>query len=413
MPGVNAMTSRLPLLLLAVASVALAQPAPAEQVVEVEGDAAIVGGNTLGAKDKAIEVALRRAVEQACGTLVSSTSLVEKSQLVEDRIYTQAKGYVSKYELLPGGGEAKGVYTVKVKATVGTGKLSDALGAIGLTLARKGLPRVAVLMVEQRIDDSMPVVWWTEAGRKAGHATVSQRIAESTLLEGWLKAGFTFVDPETVASGARVAGVLDGAPGESVVRQLGDKLSEADVIIVGNALAKKAADLKDLVGDSHGAKDLKGISCTGTVTLRVLNADNAAEVLAAGEESKIVSQLDGLTCGRAALVEATKVLSARLQQDVIAKWNSQLANGSRVRVTFKGVDSVGTFSKLKAAMGAQIRGATVTGSPRFNAGKADFDVLLKGAVEEAAEQLEAWKVAGKKVKVVSMTANTIDAEIAK
>ena len=139
MPGVNAMTSRLPLLLLAVASVALAQPAPAEQVVEVEGDAAIVGGNTLGAKDKAIEVALRRAVEQACGTLVSSTSLVEKSQLVEDRIYTQAKGYVSKYELLPGGGEAKGVYTVKVKATVGTGKLSDALGAIGLTLARKGL----------------------------------------------------------------------------------------------------------------------------------------------------------------------------------------------------------------------------------------------------------------------------------
>ncbi len=405
--------ARLPLLSLVVASLALAQAAPAEQTVEVEGEAAIVGGNALGAKDKAIEVALRRAVEQVCGALVSATTLVEKSQLVEDRIYTQARGYVSKYELLPGGGESKGVYTVKVKATVGTGKLSDDLGAIGLTLARKGLPRVAVLIVEQRIDDSVPVAWWTEAGRKAGHATVSQRITESTLLEGWLKAGFTFVDPETVASGARVAGVLDGQLGESAARQLGDKLSEADVIIVGNALAKKAGDLKDLVGDSHGAKDLKGISCTGTVTLRVLNADNAAEVLAAGEESKTVSQLDGLTCGRAALVEATKSLSARLQKDVIAKWNSQLANGTRVRVTFTGVDSVGTFTKLKGALAQQVRGASVTGSPRFAAGKADFDVLLKGAVEEAAEQLEAWKVAGKKIKVTSMTANTIAAEIAR
>lgn len=400
----------LPLLLTSV--VVWAAEAPPEQTVEVVGEAAVMGKNVLGAKDKAIEVALRRAVEQVCGTLVESTTLVEKSQLVSDRIFTQARGYVSKHEVLSGG-EEKGVYVVKVKATVGTGKLSDDLAAIGLTLARKGLPRVAVLIVEQRVDDSMPVVWWTEAGRKAGHATVSQRIVESTLLGEWLKAGFTFIDPETVASGARVAGVLDGAPGESLVRQLGDKLSEADVIIVGNALAKKTTNLKDLVSDSHGAKDLPGVSCTGTVTLRILNADNGAELLAAGEESKSLTQLDGLTCGRAALVEVTRVLGARLQKDLLARWNSQLTMGNKVRVVIKGIDAIATFSKLKAAMGQELRGATVTGTPRFANGRADFDVMLKGSVDEAAEQLESWKLAGKKIKVSSMTGNTIEAEVSK
>lgn len=397
--------------LILIASVAFAQTPP-EQTVEVMGEAAVVGKNALGAKDQAIEVALRRAVEQVCGTLVQSATLVEKSQLVSDRIYTQAKGYVSKHEVLSGA-EDKGVYTVKVKATVGTGKLSDDLAAIGLTLARKGLPRVAVLIVEQRVDDSVPVAWWTEAGRKAGHATVSQRIVESTLLGEWLKAGFSFVDPETVASGARVAGVLDGAPGETIVRQLGDKLSEADVIIVGNALAKKSQDLKTLVGDSHGAKDLPGVSCTGTVTLRVLNADNAAELLAAGEESKSVAQLDGLTCGRVALVEATKTLGARLQKDLLAKWNAQLTAGNRVRVVIKGIDAIATYSKLKLAMNSELRGATVTGTPRYANGRADFDVMLKGSVDDAAAQLESWKLQGKKIKVSSMTGNTIEAEVTK
>ncbi|MDP1829259.1 MAG: flagellar assembly protein T N-terminal domain-containing protein [Archangium sp.] len=395
--------------LILIASVALAQTPP-EQTVEVTGEAAVVGKNALGAKDQAIEVALRRAVEQVCGTLVQSATLVENSQLVSDRIYTQAKGYVSKHEVLSGA-EEKGVYTVKVKATVGTGKLSDDLAAIGLTLARKGLPRVAVLIVEQRVDDSVPVAWWTEAGRKAGHATVSQRIVESTLLGEWLKAGFSFVDPETVASGARVAGVLDGAPGESIVRQLGDKLSEADVIIVGNALAKKSQDLKALVSDSHGAKDLPGVSCTGTVTLRVLNADNSAELLAAGEESKTLTQLDGLTCGRAALVEATKTLGARLQKDLLAKWNAQLTAGNRVRVVIKGIDAIATYSKLKLAMNGELRGATVTGTPRYANGRADFDVMLKGSVDDAAAQIETWKLQGKKLKVSSMTGNTIEVEV--
>lgn len=387
--------------LVLLSSLAFAQ----EQTVEATGESAVVGKNELGAKDKAIEVALRRAVEQVCGTLVTSETLVEKSTLVSDKIYTQAKGYVSKYDLVSSSTE-KGVVTVKVKATVGTGKLSDDLAAIGLTLARKGLPRVAVLIIEQRIDEEAAKPWWTSG------ASVDQRISESTLLAEWLKAGFTFVDPATVASGAKVVGVVT-APTEAMVKQLGEKLSDADVIIVGNAFAKKSQDLKALVGDSHGAKDLPGVSCTGTLTLRVLNADNAAELLAAGEESKTLTQLDPLTCGRAALVEATKTLSARLQKDVIAKWNSQLANGNRVRVVIKNVDAVSVFTKLKAAMGSELRGATVTGTPRLTNGRADFDVMLKGSVEEAAEQMESWKVAGKKLKVATMTANTIEAEVTK
>lgn len=388
-----------------------AEPTP-EQTVEVTGEAAVMGKNVLGAKDKAIEVALRRAVEQVCGALVESSTLVEKSQLVSDRIFTQARGYVSKHEVLSGS-EDKGVYTVKVKATVGTGKLSDDLGALGLTLARKGLPRIAVLIVEQRIVDAIPMAWWTDEGKKAGLANLDQRIVENTLAGEWVKSGFTFVDPGTVASGARTVGALDGNPSAETVRALGDKLADADVIIVGTAFVKKTAALKDLVADSHGAKDLKGEACHATVSLRVLNADSGAEVLAAGEDSKPAQDLDGASCGRTALVAVTRALGERLKKDVIAKWNVQLQAGTKVRVVIKNVDAVATFNKLKAAMANEIRGATVTGTPRLANGRADFDVLLKGPVDEAAEQLESWKLAGKKLKVSSFTANTIEAEVTK
>jgi hypothetical protein len=409
------MFKRLAVLCFAFCLPALAAEDPKPQVIEVVGEAAIQGTNVLGAKDQAIEDALRKAVEQACGTLVVSTSLVDKSQLVEDRILTQAKGYVSKHEIL-NSSETKGIASVKVRATVSTGKLGDDLASIGLTLARKGLPRIALLILEQRIDQSAPIGWWQGKDGKVEAKdvkVVDQRIAENTLLEYWLKAGFTFIDPETIASGAKVgSSVKEGFANADWERQLGDKLGEADVVIIGRAYVQKSDDLKNVLNAvDNTAKAGTRVTCTATLSLRALNPDNGMTLLMAGEDSIVRTHLDELGCGRFALVEVTKRLSEKFQKDLVEKWNRELQQGNRVRVVFKAVDSVSTFSVLKTAMGGQIRGAKVTNNPRYKEGRADFDVLLSGSVEDAAEQMESWKLKGKKIKVTSMTQNTIEAEI--
>jgi len=68
--------------------------------VMVEGVSAIEGGRKDIARDHAIKDALRKAVEQAVGTLISSETVAENYEVLSDRIYSKAEGYVAEYKVL-------------------------------------------------------------------------------------------------------------------------------------------------------------------------------------------------------------------------------------------------------------------------------------------------------------------------
>ncbi len=67
---------------------------PAVKSVIATGKAA---GTSLLAKDEALQDAKRKAVEQACGLFIDSSTSVENFEVVRDRIMQQAKGYVTRY----------------------------------------------------------------------------------------------------------------------------------------------------------------------------------------------------------------------------------------------------------------------------------------------------------------------------
>ena len=389
---------------------------PAEtQVIEVIGESAVTGKDSLGAKDRATQDALRRAVEQACGTLGVAHTQTENFQLISDKILTQAKGYVSSYDVLSTA-EEKGVVAVKVRATVGTSKLADDLAAIGLTLARKGMPRIAALIAEQRIDEVKPAFWWGAQGAKkeaaAGAMKVDQRIVENALISEWTKSGFTFVDPESVANKARTAGVVSVDLSQEQVRQLGD-LSDCDVVIAGSAVSTKMQDQSKLLeGISHGADKLTGVTCSATLSVRAFNADNA-EILAATEASASAMNESTLACGRDAMVKASKELSANLKKDLLAAWNRQLSAGSRVQLKVSGIDSLKTLGALKTALSQAVRAVKSVNQKSYKNGVAVLDLQLQGKVDDLGAEMEAWKPGGKKVRVVSMSANQLEVELHK
>jgi hypothetical protein len=106
--------------------------------VEATGEAAITGNRSL-AKERAVEDALRSAVEQAAGRLVSGETRGHDSQLVSDRILTRAGGYVESYEVLEMRQDGRAI-KVRVRAVVGLDRLAGDLAAIGLTLASQPGP---------------------------------------------------------------------------------------------------------------------------------------------------------------------------------------------------------------------------------------------------------------------------------
>ena len=384
------------------------------QTVEAEGQAAIGQPGKVIARDKALEDALRRAVEQACGTLVSSETRVSNSVLISDKILSQAKGYVSKYDVLLEG-EDKGVVTVRIKAVVGTQKLSDDLAAIGVTLARKGMPRVALLIWEQRIDEVKPVASWgmkSETALKASAMKLDTRTSEAILLKDWTKKGFHFIDSEALANNVKISGIISLDLTDEQARDIGNR-AEADVVIYGRAISTKTADVKDLLQqDGIKAANSAQVGCIATVTLRAINTDNGA-VLAAGEESERRVDLSALSCGQVGLVKATEKLSAQLQADVLAAWNRQLLQGNTVRLKISNVDSMKTWNAIKTQITANVRGVKSVNHKPYKNGVADMDLVLTATADEVATQLENTKFANKKVKVTSMSTNLIEVELSK
>ena len=94
-------------------------------------------------KEQALVTAMRRAVEQGAGTYLKSQSAVDNFQLVEDKIFSHSKGYVSSYKILKEGKTDDG-YSVTISAKVDTKTLKDDIDALTILRKNVGNPRILV-----------------------------------------------------------------------------------------------------------------------------------------------------------------------------------------------------------------------------------------------------------------------------
>ena len=124
----------------------------AEEVneIEAEGVAVILQGNLAMTREAATEEALRKSVEQAVGIVIDSQTLVENSQLVSDRAYSQSRAYMKGYHITKEE-KADPLFRVGVEASVATGHLKDDLSALRIVLTRVHEPRMTILL-EERMD---------------------------------------------------------------------------------------------------------------------------------------------------------------------------------------------------------------------------------------------------------------------
>jgi len=69
-------------------------------IVEVKGLGDIINGKIDIAFDKAVETALRMALEKAVGTYVSQEALFQNGALLEDTIFKKSEGFIKTYEVI-------------------------------------------------------------------------------------------------------------------------------------------------------------------------------------------------------------------------------------------------------------------------------------------------------------------------
>src|SRR5450432_3999660 len=262
------------------------------QIQEAQGQAAVLSGDKPAAREKAIEDALRHAVEMAVGTKVTSTSEVQDFQSKMDRVLTHSSGYVKRYEIIKEGMDGE-VVQITVRASIATAALDKDLEAMGMLMARKGMPRTMVLIAEQNIGMVAPQAFWLPGAL----AATDLRLAENIVLDTLKNGGFgQLIDPEIAGEKTATVGNITTEVTAAQARKL-KSLTGAEVILIGQVIATSRGAMPDL---GPGWR-----SCTATLTGRAVNTDNG-DILSTSETTQSAAQLDDQTCGKEAIKKASK-----------------------------------------------------------------------------------------------------------
>jgi len=382
------------MMILMLANVGLAEQPFQTQVMKAEGVAAIVNNDKAIARDSAIEDALRKAVEQAVGTLVSSETMVENYQLLSDSIYTKTKGYVQNYRItseVP----IETLYKVTVEATVALGNLKDDMFAIGLLLARKHKPRVMFLIAEQNIGQEHYKYWW---GHYASETDLS--VSETVLVEKFREKGFNVVDYATKAENIRISKEYRMVNlNDDAVMSLGNQY-DAEVVIVGKALAKYVGNVMNT--------SMK--SCQANMTARAIRSDNGAFVASTSSYGAAV-HIDEITAGTEALKKSASDLASKLIDQILNTHRDEIGGTTLVQMTVNGVRSYQDFLSLKNVLKGEVRGVKGVHQRSISAGVAKIDIDIRGDAQSLADELAAKNFQNFSINITSMTQNTVELTI--
>jgi hypothetical protein len=94
-------------------------------------------------KEQALVTAMRRAVEQGVGTYLKSSTTVVDSALVDDKILSHSKGYVTSYKIIKEGKSDDG-FSITISAKVDSKTIKDDIDALTILRKSVGNPRILV-----------------------------------------------------------------------------------------------------------------------------------------------------------------------------------------------------------------------------------------------------------------------------
>ena len=352
--------------------------------IESQGVAAIVQGNLDISRDKAIEDALRNAVEQATGSLVENETLVENYQLLSDKIYSQSKGYVQSYEVLDEKAE-EGLYRVTIQATVASGELKNDLQALNILMRQVRKPRVMVLF-EQVLSQDVN----------------TGRLAEDAVSKVLLERGFKLVDANVVRRSLGrdgVRGLLAGD--ERVAAAVGDKYG-AEMLLIGTA---QATTNEVTIGD------VRINSSQAVVSAKLVRADTG-EVKVSETRQAAKPHVNSLTGKQMAITEACEYLANDMIDKMIDIFQEQVYNIANVNLTIHGLQGYAQLQEVIQLISDNVRGIKEIYQRNYTMGTADLEVELTGSTQSLAADLTTRTFGKYRFEIKESTHNQLQVFIA-
>ncbi|MCC7495413.1 MAG: flagellar assembly protein T N-terminal domain-containing protein, partial [Fimbriimonadaceae bacterium] len=314
------------------------------QLVEVDGVGKLADGDD-AARRQALNDALRNAVEKVIGTYVESTTLVDKYELVEDRIMTRANGFAAVREIVKQSREG-GALTLTCQVEVMYKPIRDALVAMGI--ARQW--RVMVCIPEQHIRRVVP-----------------DPAAENAMMRQLIAAGLPVIDQRQSAELRNNQELLLRIAGNpTLAAQLRAKYN-AEVLVTGEAFSQ---DIDPIAGQA---------ACRARLEIKAIDL-NTAEVLAAEDQHSTGTDQTSELAGKVALRKAADEIAERFI-DMIYRRPMPSAGMARVEITITGFKGFTAADRFKKNL-AKLPGVSAVRQLEFAQGLLKVEVELNHALAE-------------------------------
>lgn len=358
--------------------------------VTVVGMGSILAGDKAAARDKAIDDAMRKAVEQAIGTTVTSNTLVQNAVLVEDNILSWSSGYVSNYKILREGAAPAESYEVEMLATVDTGNLRNDAAALASMIEKMGNPRMMLLVDEKNIGVSERLYYFS----------VDVTACETAMIDVFRNKGFEVVDPGVAKENAQREQVVAALEGNAQKAAALAKTQDAEWIITGKAVANVASGF-----NMGGMK-----SCQANITARLVRADDA-KIIATASEHAAVPHIDEVTGGTQAIEKASRKCAENLMQKVMAEAQKSFYNQATVNLRVEGFQSYNELQDFINKMKYYVRGIKSVNERGVSGAYANLDVKIVGNAGQLARELERKNIEPFTLKVTGSSMNRVEVAI--
>lgn len=286
-------------LLCALLAWGMAQPVEAQQMVE--GVGAIVQQNQAVARSRALQDALRKALEQTVTELLDPAVLVAQPQAFGGALYARAPQYIRSYRVLWEYPDVtQKVYRLGLEVEVAVGEVAQALQAFGVAQRGRETGQILVHMVENRLAQTDPGPSGPDGG-----------VVADGLRTHLLAAGFRVVGHAAEAS-------WDGQERSALVA---GKEAGAGVVLVGRAEVQK-------IRSEVAGTPLQAMQATAQVQAL---ATETGERLALERVQTTALHADASLGGKQALEQAAATLATRLAPSIRAYQQRQQGQASTAR----------------------------------------------------------------------------------
>jgi len=378
----------LALLVIALSLPAWAQNRPEKEPVDTWVTVtASAAGVTKNAESEAVNAALRKAVEQACGTFIKGQTKIEDYQTTYDKVFADTAGYVLEHKVLKVT-KADGETEVRVQARVSTVKFEAEWARAAHTINQEGNPRVLVTIAEA-------TSWRRDEPQFKDDGGVVQAKVENFLND----KGLQLMDKATVKGVTNrdlvLATIKDDAAEQAAI---GAKF-KADVIITGKATVRYSKKLE------IGQATMHQYSCT--LTVRAIQCDSGRILMSNTYTLSPTETSQGAE--DKALVKLANDAAPKILKDVLEAWRKRANSGRTVQVTITGMNRP-EWKKFETEV-KDLDGVTAIRLREITEGVASIEVECKLDTNQLADRIEELKDLD--LEIVEQNTNRLKCKVVK